>query len=313
MTLASLTKERAQLWKASLKAKGNSGNTVNHRLSTLIDLYKWAIDHGHATENPFQGLKVKAKTAKDRGENYKPFTEDELKAIFSPAPYAAKFGHRPDYHWLPLLALFSGARLEEVGGMKAADVMVTDGVHVLSVIRRKTKDSRRKIPVHPTLIRLGFLDYAAAVQASGEVDLFPNNRKAGDKGSSLGDAFGEYLDALGITDPEKVFHSFRSTVISQFGARKAHPAHSRQIVGHAKGDIHDTVYTHLQYGDGLRELADTVAVLSYPFLDFDALKASDPAFTGYLTKWKAGANHRERLAQSRANNATAKAARRKTP
>jgi integrase len=309
LTVAGLTRERAQLWKASLKARKLAVKTVNDHISKLAALYAWSIDHGYATDNPFQGLRVRHKTVDERTEHYDPFTDDDLKRIFDPAAYHARFGSRPDYYWLPLVALFTGARREDIGGLRAQDVATVDGVNVLFVQHGKTKDARRKIPVHPTLQALGLLDYAAAVQSSGETSLFPSDRKKGGKGASAGDLFTDHLKALGMQDGRKVFHSFRATVISQLVTLEAHPEHSRVIVGHKGLDIHSGVYSR---GIGLQAVADTLARLSYPCLDFDALKAPDPAFSGYLAKWKAGAKHRARLAQGRANNAAAKAARKET-
>jgi hypothetical protein len=118
--------------------------------------------------------------------------------------------------------------------------------------------------------------------------------------------FSKHLKKLGLQDGRKVFHSFRHTVSTKL---VKYPDHSRVIVGHAQGDVHGKIYIHLQTAEGLRECADVMEKwLTYP-VDLDALKMPDPAFAQFLKDWKAGAAHRARLAQGRANNAKAKAER----
>ena len=69
---------------------------------------------------------------------------------------------------MPLLGLFTGARLGELALLLASDVSIDEasGVSAISIaddpsIGRslKTRASRRTVPVHPELIRLGFLEY----------------------------------------------------------------------------------------------------------------------------------------------------------
>ena len=75
-------------------------------------------------------------------------------------------------YWLPLLGLYSGTRLEELGGLMVADVALEDGVHYLRIDdnaarRVKTKSSRRRVPLHPVWIELGFLRYVERLRAAG--------------------------------------------------------------------------------------------------------------------------------------------------
>lgn len=86
--------------------------------------------------------------------------------------------------WLPLLALFTGARLAELAGLQASNVAHNKiiGATTVAIIsdakagkQLKTKQSERAVPVHPQLIDFGFLNYVTArAKAHGEKAwLFP--------------------------------------------------------------------------------------------------------------------------------------------
>jgi integrase len=136
-------------------------------------------------------------------------------------------GERPEggageaAYWLPLLGLFTGARLNEIGQLGTADVKKQDGVTFIHFTdqgegqRLKTGGkSRKRVPVHETLIKLGFLRYVDSMRKAKEERLFPDLR-ADSHGHLTGNWskwFNRYLDkAVGITDAGKDFHSFRHT------------------------------------------------------------------------------------------------------
>jgi hypothetical protein len=68
--------------------------------------------------------------------------------------------------------------LNELAQLGTADVIEQDGVPVLMIHsdaegnRLKTKSARRIVPVHPELIRLGFLDHVEQMRAAGNTRLF---------------------------------------------------------------------------------------------------------------------------------------------
>jgi len=61
------------------------------------------------------------------------------------------------------MALFTGVRLEEFAQLMVRDVKSADGIDYLEVTdqgdgqKLKNHDSRRPVPVHPELLRLGLL------------------------------------------------------------------------------------------------------------------------------------------------------------
>ncbi len=75
----------------------------------------------------------------------------------------------------------------------------------------KTAASRRTVPVHPELLRLGFQKYVATLDKGGR--LFPDLRQDqfGKWTGNYSKWWGRWARGLGIKDHRKVFHSFRHT------------------------------------------------------------------------------------------------------
>lgn len=104
--------------------------------------------------------------------------------------------HRAAYFG-PLFAYYQGMRREEFCGLAADDIKtVTETGDLIAHVKvwhndirlLKNQQSRRFLPLHPELLRLGILDYAAQIQALGYSLLFPDLRSPNSK-SPLGDRY----------------------------------------------------------------------------------------------------------------------------
>jgi len=197
--------------------------TVNKKLSLLRALVQVAIDDElegltDSSPNPFRSTEAEER----RGEKPRlPYSTGQLNSLFSSPVYARKerpHGGRGDAaYWLPLLALFTGARLEELGQLRLVDVTEERGIPCLTFTPEagsiKNKQSRR-IPLHPELVRLGFLDYIEGKRDLKVERVFPDLKPgAGGKFTdSWSKWYGRYLRTeVGIQDSRITFHSFRHT------------------------------------------------------------------------------------------------------
>jgi integrase len=79
----------------------------------------------HQRTNP-QGV-AQVATKADPANRRLPYEADDLKKLFK---MRRKDGAD---HWLPLLALWTGARLEELGQLHVSDVRQQEGVHYLAI------------------------------------------------------------------------------------------------------------------------------------------------------------------------------------
>lgn len=259
-----ITKRDVIRFKDELVGEGASLANVKVKLSRLRTLLNWAAANDILDVNPAKDVQVVVTDA-DKNKR-KPFDLASLKAIFSSPIYSQDErpteGRGEAAYWLPLLALFTGARLEELGQLRPSDVRQEafvgedDGEHeawFIHVVEDKADDlklknagSERSIPVHPLLHGQGFIRFVQDAQAAGHTRLFPDLRpnKYGRLTAKWGEWFGDYKrDVVGIADKRQVFHSFRHTFKDHGRGRMAEGV-QRQIMGHSSGDVADA------YGSG---------------------------------------------------------------
>lgn len=151
--------------------------TVKKALGALGSVLSWAEREGYLAANPAEGITT-AVAKGDSEDRRLPYDADDLKTLFSREAVEARRKTRPADHWLPYLALYTGARLEELGQLRTADVREEDGVFYLAIEggngkRIKTRSSRRRIPVHPDLARSGFLAFVEKQRLARHERLFP--------------------------------------------------------------------------------------------------------------------------------------------
>lgn len=215
-----VTRKDVLAFRDHLHQCGAHSTTIRRKLGVLKTLFRIAVDYEVIGSNPAEQVRV------INPPHPKPriaFSVEELNRIFNTPLYLErrfpKGAGREAAYWLPLLALFTGARLEELAQLLVDDICHADGLgYYLNITdeaehaKLKNSSSRRRIPLHAALIQCGFLDYAKSIK-SGQLlfsDLKPNPR--GKLGAYFSNFFGQYLrKQVGITDRRKVFHSFRHT------------------------------------------------------------------------------------------------------
>jgi integrase len=181
--------------------------------------------------------------------------------------------------WIPLLALFTGARLEELGRLHVSDVRTEAGVLYLSINVEdhgkhiKTANSLRKVPVHPQLIELGFVEYVAARRRAGDLRLFPDLKSQQEQVTAgFSTWWGRYTEDLGITDKRKVFHSFRHGVKRALRNAGVDQTLFDALQGHANASVsNDYGLDEEGHGYGLPALYGAISKLTYPGLDLSHL------------------------------------------
>lgn len=208
-----------------------SSHTINKYLSRLSNLFSYAVSHGYLESNPASGLKVKHKTRPD--EERSAYDPSDLKKIFKDLPQ----DQQPYMRWTPLIALYTGCRLEEICQLHIEDIRQEDGIVVFDINDKgekhlKTLSSRRLIPMHPHLVEAGLLQYAYDLKAKGEQRLFPELRRLRDGyGQTVSKWFRRYKEVCGISE-DKNFHSFRHTFITSLKHTGVDPFMIHELDGH---------------------------------------------------------------------------------
>ncbi|HEY4265233.1 MAG TPA: site-specific integrase [Micropepsaceae bacterium] len=258
-----------------------SAGTVNKLLGAVQTIGIWARDNGVIPDDvqwsdPFSNMRLDEKEPERA-----PWDVPELNTLFASPVFTAhkrpQAGGGEAAFWLPLLGLFTGARQGELGPLRTGDIATDATTDIVSISitedatknkRLKTRSSRRTVPVHPELARLGFLRFVDARREKDGQDapLFPL-LKPGPKGSvaeSWSKWFGRYIRSIGINDSSRVFHSFRHSFKDGLRAagvgediNDALTGHSNASVGRSYG-AKDSVRRF-----GLNRLAAAVAGVTY--------------------------------------------------
>lgn len=162
-----------------------------------------------------------------------PFTPADLTAIFQCKSLMKDTFQVPWKFWVPVLGLFTGARIEELCQLRLEDIRKEDGLWLLDITEVldeaagidthvKSQASLRKVPLHPFIVEgLHFPQYIASLKRQGYESLFPMFKKTKETNFTYSHPvskwFGLHLKELGVKDNpaegKKVFHSFRHTVI----------------------------------------------------------------------------------------------------
>lgn len=237
---------------------GGSPSNRKKRLERTGALFRWAKTKRQLTDDFRELFRFPGKIEE---KHYLKFDQADLAALFESEDYRRHLFKTPSEYWLPLLGLFTGARLNELCQLTTDDIGNHEGVDTISILdeeigkRLKTTASRRIIPIHSQLIQLGFLKFVGAASGRLFPELPENKARPGDFGKEPSRKFTDYRRRVGVgTDKYnadtgkwndrslKVFHSFRATLISAL--RKAGVPKDRRtrLAGHEYEDTQDRNY-----------------------------------------------------------------------
>lgn len=273
-------------YKKKLLADKKAATTINDHLVVLTGFFDYCIDNKVTTMiNPVRGLLIPR--AHNKAESYEPFKLPEVQKIFQPMLYVKKM-KLPDFYWGPLVALFTGARAEEIASLDLEQIYPENGIWIIDILEGKTENAVRKVPLHDQLLALGFVEYVQCLQKAGYKKLFPHlqDGKNGYK-KNMCRMFGEYLDLpeVNIVDPLKVFHSFRHTVVTKLTGAGVNEGLKRAMVGHdidTKTSAHDD-YTHLD-ALTIANLKTAINKLNFDGVNFLELKVPADIFLVSIEK-----------------------------
>ncbi len=239
--------ETARIYKGTLTDAKLAPKTINEYLSIASSMMSWAEQHGYIDKNYFNGLTLKNRRKSKKGKH---FTKEQLQKLFN---YPAQF-KAPYQYWLPLLGIYTGARLEELGQLYLDDIKRVDETWVFEISEGddkhiKTSASSRVVPIHHHLIQLGILDYKNKLELHKHKRLFLELKKIKNRYTHYASRwFGDFTIRQGVRESKTrggVFHSFRHTVanvLKQQGFPKEQVA---GLLGHES----DEGFTFSRYDD----------------------------------------------------------------
>ncbi|OEC83161.1 hypothetical protein A9D46_12170 [Photobacterium damselae subsp. damselae] len=224
-----------------------STESVKDYIQKCSSFFEWCLQMEMTDINPFKGMRFK-KTRKDNEAKHA-YDNADLKKLFSTEIHTEKKYKHPHYYWLPLLGLYTGARLNELCQLYRQDISNKEGIWVIKIDdkfegqRLKNNSSRRVIPIHEKLLELGFIDYINSVQHER---IFPDLKQERDGfGTAASKWFGRFKNKLGFERGHD-FHSFRHTTATQLKHAEISSVVAAELLGHSQNNI-----TYDRYGKGM--------------------------------------------------------------
>jgi integrase len=241
-----------------------STTTQNNLLARISSLWNYLLDEypEYVSANVFRrkSQQISTRKQKDRKEG---FTEEDIQSVFHQGNYLpaifenSKSKIKYPYYFVPLLAIFTGCRLEELCMMRVKDIMKVNGVWVYHIreegeygeeeTRVKNPYSERDVPLHSVLVdTLGFVRYVKHIKKLGHERVFHELTKRGNRfQKNVGKFFNDkYLKKIGLKDGgRKVsFHSFRHSVETHLTNQNVNARFIDYLQGHSQKGIGGNVY-----------------------------------------------------------------------
>lgn len=235
--------------------------TVKRHFSALGTLFRHHKKRGlYEGENPAYGFDF---PTKGRGKGVrKIWAGEKLTKLFESPVWTGCHPHfrsqrgdqiiRDDKFWLPLLGLYHGNRLEEFAQLRREDIKHEDDIWFFNVTdegerQLKNEQSIRRVPIHPAVLTLGFLEYVEQIAPKNGDMVFPDLRPGG-KDNKVGFYFTKwwtaYRKSIGVYERWLDYHSFRHGVTTKLFAAGVSQAVVDELTGHEGEGTSRAVYLH---------------------------------------------------------------------
>ncbi len=236
-----------------------SNNTIKQHADRIVTYLNWLFDNDYCSENLSKTLGGIVRTTRKQGKE--PYTPDQLKKLFN-----ENYNLIDDTHyWIPLIALHTGARINEICQLDPKDIKQVDGIWVFDIMSSETGDinkrvkresSKRIIPVHHRILELGFLNYVKCREKKRKLFDVSYTERNGYSGS-IGTHWIRYQEKCGVSENVS-FHSFRKTVINYFNQTLELPeiAHAYYTGHAAEGNEGIKSYTSKKPLDDAKKMFD---------------------------------------------------------
>ncbi|TWB45496.1 site-specific integrase [Nitrospirillum pindoramense] len=252
--------------------------TVDKYFGMQRTFFHWCVAEDYLQKVP--GEKLTLPAPPPASEARYPYSPEQLNKIFSSPVYTGSksLGRRSTpgslivrdgRYWIPLVALFTGARLGEIVQLLVSDIKERDGCVFFDLNQYggekknfKTESSKREVPIHPGLVDLGFMGYVGALrQKAPKGPLFPDINEG--TGKDFSDAFskwyGRYVREIDAWAEKTAFHSYRHNFKNALDKGGVQVSLSYALMGHADSSV------HAAYGSkpSIKQLAEAMSMVKF--------------------------------------------------
>ena len=208
--------------------------TVSKRIWSLSSLWRWLQAKGHTETNVWRDHGIGGGRSAREKHPERPFTPAEIHKLLNGTP-------KPVLGDMMRLALYSGARIEELSLLRVSDINPTDRTMTIQA-DPKTPASRRAVPIHSQTWPI-----IAARIANKPADAFvlhelgPAPKPGRSRSMPVSKAFGYYRADVGVDDKHEGqrrslvnFHSFRRTFVTLAEQAGQPEPTIRSVIGHKR-------------------------------------------------------------------------------
>ncbi|MCA3190964.1 site-specific integrase [Cupriavidus sp.] len=239
--VSTITRQTIIAYRDKLLDEGKAVGTINTRLSFIRILLGIAKDRGLVEINHADDTAL----AEDRRavDARKPYSAEQAEAVM--AATAGMKEARPAMYWLPRLARWTGARLNELHQLRKDDIQTRDAVPGLMItdegehgngvdMRLKNQGSRRWVPLAEPV-----RDFAEWAEEQPDGPLFPAKpNKYGIVSDAFSKSYGRFLrEVLKIKDSRITFHSWRHGFADMCRAAGVAPEVRMALMGHTESGV----------------------------------------------------------------------------
>ncbi|EPF2507139.1 tyrosine-type recombinase/integrase [Vibrio fluvialis] len=242
-----------------------SGSGIDTHFKHVRVFLTWAQNEHYLKHDFVSMLKVSKKRTKETKKEVVNFMPHDLSKLFIDGYlYGDQKAPRDNsvawQFWIPLIALYTGMRSEEIGALRLNSIVKKADFWCIQIEKSKTEAGVRTFPIPQRLLDAGLLDYRNQIlkeqEGNIEASLFPTLKmKGGEYSNRIGQFFNRningtrkdgtpridgYMYKCGVENPSESdtlkFHSFRHGFITKWLESRLPMATLRNIVGH-RGDF----------------------------------------------------------------------------
>ncbi|QDM32861.1 site-specific integrase [Tardiphaga sp. vice352] len=256
-------------------------------LGPVNRMFDWLFSEQRIENNPVQGIRSIQDAGDAANTKRLPFKPDQISKLFA---ITSAEPPKTALYWLPLLMLMTGARPNELAQLRTDDLDTTfNGLPHLNLLcliddedeaanaddrpnlddhrRVKTSAARRMIPIHPMLIKAGFLQFVKARHDKSPKQLF--RELHADQHGSWSGAITKRINRiirirLEITNPKYSAYSFRHGFIDACKNAGIVEETRMKFVGHQIEGVHGL------YGNPhvLQRESELISAIKFDGIDF---------------------------------------------
>lgn len=215
-----------------------------------------------------------------------PFSSQQLAAIFGHDIFTSHNFRSPYQYWIPLISLYSGLRSSEVAQLHLEDIKHSGDIWYVDVNDtppRKLMSRLRRVPIHSTLIDLGFLVFIDELKKADEKVLFYELWRHSELNPAIASKrFKILLEEVGVMDIGLSGSSFRATVFDAYKQVDYNETITREVFGFPTTNLTATYAAPLS----LSILQKAVEVLNFSHLGVNVISPVKPWVTGCVERSK---------------------------